>query len=421
MSARRLIDLGFGIFFILSMLVSDAIFASVAVPGALVAYHIIKLRELSSSIEFSFLLLFSITYPVFWIFSVLLGVDIHYLYWNVNSGFIVQAFCVQGIFLAALFLVMGSFRPFTVVDYRRRNSAVVFWAAIIAMAACLVIAARSIQGSIFEQSYDYELSGSSILFEYVLILILVAFCYSGESAVRRRVLFFFAALFVIAPLYFGKRLPASMVAFAVLLLYVRPKNIRQVALIFGAGFVALSLLALFRVGDSGQSLAQVIFNISEDGSMRNNQGGVIYSSAVYMKLVHDGIFDMQFAMSSMFNVALSVFLPSSMVDDSAYINFAAMKYIPIPGNGGFPGVTFFVWGGIPGVVLAGAFFGWVMRRSSRYPLLAVYATFLFLTFPRWMAYNVNIMFKAGTLLMIAFVIIRLVSAASKRSSATVRP
>jgi hypothetical protein len=37
-----------------------------------------------------------------------------------------------------------------------------------------------------------------------------------------------------------------------------------------------------------------------------------------------------------------------------------------------------------------------------------------------MAYNVNIMFKAGTLLMIAFVIIRLVSAASKRSSATVR-
>lgn len=181
MSARRLIDLGFGIFFVLIMLVSDAAFASVAVPVALVAYHIIKLRELSSSIEFSFLLLFSITYPVFWIFSVLLSVDIHYLYWNVNSGFIVQAFCVQGIFLATLFLVMGSFRPFTVVDYRRRNSAVVFWAAIIAMATCLVIAARSIQGSIFEQSYDYELSGSSILFEYVLILILVAFCYSERA------------------------------------------------------------------------------------------------------------------------------------------------------------------------------------------------------------------------------------------------
>jgi hypothetical protein len=247
----------------------------------------------------------------------------------------------------------------------------------------------------------------------VLILILIAYCYSGGGVVRRRVLIFAAAMFVITPLYFGKRLPASMVAFAILLLYIRPKNIRQVGLIFGAGFLVLSLLALFRVGDSGQSFAQVVFNISDDGSMRNNQGGVVYSSAVYMKLVHEGIFDLQFAMESMANVALSIFLPSSMVDESAYINFAAMKYIPIPGNGGFPGVTFYVWGGIPGVVLAGSLFGWIMRRSGRYPLLAVYVTFLFLTFPRWMAYNVNIMFKAGTLLLIAFVVIRLVSLASK--------
>ncbi|MDI9247528.1 hypothetical protein QMZ25_02910, partial [Stenotrophomonas sp. RS-48] len=129
----------------------------------------------------------------------------------------------------------------------------------------------------------------------------------------------------------------------------------------------------------------------------------------------DGVFDAQFAMESMANVALSVFLPSSMVDESAYINFAAMKHIPIPGNGGFPGVTFYVWGGVAGVILAGLLLGLIMRRSTHYPLLAVYVTFLFLTFPRWMAYNVNIMFKAGTLLLIAFVVIRLVSLASKGS------
>ncbi|MDI9249677.1 hypothetical protein QMZ25_13825, partial [Stenotrophomonas sp. RS-48] len=296
MSARRLIDLGFALFFIVGLFLSQSPVVSVVVPAGLIAYHIFKLRDLSSSIELSFLLLFSVTYPIFWLFSVLLGVDIHYLYWNVNSGYIAQAFSVQGLFLACLFFALGSSRPFTVVDYRRKNSAVVFWSAIIAMLICLIIAASSIQGSIFEQSYDYELSGSSILFEYVLILILVAYCYSGEGVIRRRVLILAAAMFVITPLYFGKRLPASMVAFAILLLYLRPRNIRQVALIFGAGFLVLSLLALFRVGDSGQSFAQVIFNISDDGSMRNNQGGVVYSSAVYMKLVHDGVFDAQFAM-----------------------------------------------------------------------------------------------------------------------------
>lgn len=421
MGAHKLVDAAFVLFFVIGFFLGHGLFGSVVVPIALVGYHLLKLRALSESIEFSFLLLFSVTYPVFWLFSVFLGVDIHYLYWNVNSFFIAQAFAVQGIFLASVFLMLGKSRPFTVVDYRRRDSAVVFWTAIIAMLTCLVIAVRSIQGNIFEQSYDYELSGSSILFEYVLILILVAYCYSGQSISRRRVLIVASAVFVVAPLYFGKRLPASMVAFAILLLYMRPKNVRQVALVFGFGFVALSLLALFRVGESGQSFAQIIFNISDDGSMRNNQGGVIYSSAVYMKLVHDGIFDIQFALESMANVALSIFLPSSMVDESAYINFAAMKHIPIPGNGGFPGVTFFVWGGIPGVVLAGMLFGWVMKNSCRYPLLAVYVTFLFFTFPRWMAYSVNIMFKAGTLLLIAFVLVRLVSLASKGSARIARP
>lgn len=420
MSAHKLIDAGFILFFVIGLFLGHGQFGSIIVPAVLIGYHVLKLRALSKSIELSFLLLFSVTYPIFWLFSVSLGVDIHYLYWNVNSTFIAQAFAAQGIFLASLFLVLGNSRPLTVVDYRRKDSAVVFWSAIIAMLVCLVIAASSIQGNIFEQSYDYELSGSSILFEYVLILILVAYCYSGQSTIRRRVLIVAAALFVLAPLYYGKRLPASMVAFAMLLLYIRPKNIRQVALIFGVGFVALSLLALFRVGESGQSFAQIIFNISDDGSMRNNQGGVIYSSAVYMKLVHDGIFDFQFAMESMLNVALSIFLPSSMVDESAYINFAAMKHIPIPGNGGFPGVTFFVWGGVPGVILAGMLFGWVMKYSCRYPLLAVYATFLFFTFPRWMAYSVNIMFKAGTLLLIAFILVRLVSMASRGATRTAR-
>lgn len=413
MTGNRLIDIGFAMFFTMGLFTGDALFGAVVVPIALIGYHILKLRAMSASIELSFLLLFSVTYPIFWLFSVFLGVDIHYLYWNVNSGLINQAFSSQGLFLASLFAALGNSRPFTVVDYRRKNSAVVFWPTIIAMIVCLFIAARSIQGNIFDQSYDYELSGSSIIFEYVLILILVAYSYSGENVTRRRVLFCAAALFVIAPLYYGKRLPASMVAFAILLLFIRPRNVRQVSVIFGAGFIVLSLLALFRVGETGQSFARIVFNISEDGFMRNNQGGVIYSSAAYMKLVDDGIFDFSFAMNSMANVALSIFMPSSMVDEAAYINFAAMKHIPIPGNGGFPGVTFFVWGGLPGVVLAGAFFGRVMRYSSRYPLFAVYATFLFFTFPRWMAYSVNIMFKAGVLLLITYVIIRLISAASR--------
>jgi hypothetical protein len=147
--------------------------------------------------------------------------------------------------------------------------------------------------------------------------------------------------------------------------------------------------------------------------MRNNQGGVIYSSAAYMKLVQDGIFDIGFAFDSILNTGLSIFLPSSMVNESAYINFAAMRHIPIPGNGGLPGVAFYVWGRAAGVIVAGLFFGWIMYRSRNNYLAAVYASFLLFTFPRWMAYNINIMFKAGCLLILGYLFIRFLSYASK--------
>lgn len=401
------IDILCGSFFLISLLVGDYYGSYILIPVAIMGFHIWKIWQLRQSIELAFLLIFSMTYPLFWILSLILNVDIHYLFWNVDRSFVSMAFSAQGLFICCLFIGMRNKIPATIANHPRRSSAAVFWACISAMALCLLIAVSSIKGSILEQSYDYTDSGSSILFEYVLILIIIAYAYSGQVHLRKITLIAMSLLFVLAPIYFGKRLPASMVAFALLLLFWRPKSIKQVALIFFAGFFFLSMIAVFRTGESSQSVVQSLLNIGDEGAMRNNQGGVIYSSAAYMKLTELGIFDIEFGFESMLNVALSVFLPSAMVDPAAYINFSAMNYIPIPGNGGLPGVGFYVWGRSVGVVIAGLFFGWLMRRSRYNYLSAIYVSFLFFTFPRWMAYNINIMFKAGTLLIIGWLLVRL--------------
>ncbi|WP_092030934.1 hypothetical protein [Marinobacter sp. DSM 26671] len=390
-------------------------------PAILIFFHIWKLFQFKNSPELAFLLLFSLTYPLFWVLALGLNVDIHYFSSNVNDRLITKAFSAQGLFLVCIFLGMRDTTPVLISQYPCRNSSIIFWGCILAMIVSLVVAVSSIDGSIFQQSYDYEESSSSILFEYVLILIIIGYAYSGDKKLRQASLLFMSLMFVITPLYFGKRLPASMVAFAILLLFWRPKNLRAVALIFFIGFFMLSALAIYRVGESGQSMVNVLLNIGDHGAMRNNQGGVIYSSAAYMKLSEQGIFDLIFGLQSVVNTALSIFLPSSMVDKSAYINFAAMSYIPIPGNGGLPGVSFFVWGRVVAVVIMGFFLGWLMKRSRFDYLTSVYVSFLFFTFPRWMAYNVNIMFKAGVLLLVGWILVRLVVYASNRRKHKVSP
>ena len=389
--------------------------AEVIVPSVLVGYHIWKALQFRGSVELAFLLLFSITYPLFWLIAVNLNVDIHYLFSHVSERLVAKAFSAQGLFLVFLFLGMRNAPPAIIALHPRRSSLVIFWASILAMSLCLGIAVNSVEGSVFEQSYDYELSGSSILFEYILVLIIIAYSYSGEKALRKNALIFMSILFVVAPLYFGKRLPASMVAFALLLLFWRPRGLFQVMAIFCAGFLLLSLVAVFRVGETNQSILHVLLNIGDHNAMRNNQGGVVYSSAAYIKLVEQGVFDFVFGVNSIANVILSIFLPSSMVDKSAYINFAAMEYIPIPGNGGFPGVTFYVWGGVISVVVFGFVFGRLIAFSRISYMASVYVSFLFFTFPRWMAYNVNIMFKMGVLLMLGWLVVRLVVYAVRRS------
>ncbi|KLN56434.1 hypothetical protein [Variovorax paradoxus] len=416
LNKNTLIDLVFVFFFLFNLLFNDYSDSHVLIPAVLLFFHVQKIWQFRNSAELEFLLVFSITFSIYWLLSVFLDVDIHYLASNIKNYHMAKAFAAQGLFLSCIFLILKGRAPCTIADYPRRNITAIFWFCILAMGLCLIGGISTAEGSILDQSYDFSVDKSSVLFEYVLLLIIFGYMSSGNSRTRKVVLIIASACFVLAPLYFSRRLPATMVLFAMLLLFWRPSGLKQVLAIFVAGFFALSLLALFRVGESGQSFVGILLNIGDQGAMRNNQGGSIYSAAVYMRLIEDGIFDFSFAIKSMASLLLSIFLPSSMVDEAAYINLAAVNYIPIPGNGGMPGVAFYVFGRVFGVVLAGLVIGRLLVLSRRSYMAAVYVTFIFFTFPRWMAYNVNIMFKAGILLMIGYLVIEFLTSSYRKSA-----
>jgi hypothetical protein len=126
--------------------------------------------------------------------------------------------------------------------------------------------------------------------------------------------------------------------------------------------------------------------------MGNNQGGVLVSSTVYLQLIQDGIFNMETRLKSFLGFLFSPIIPSSFNFEETYINLFAIKYRPLPGNGGFPGVYTYIWGGYFLLVLFAYFirkkFLWGFGRVD-YAITA----FLFCTFPRWHSYNLIILIK----------------------------
>ncbi|MFT4188380.1 MAG: hypothetical protein QM621_07325 [Aeromicrobium sp.] len=410
-------DALFGIYFLIVGIAASRSLAYAEVPLLLVIYLCIRLWTFRDSPEMALLLIYAVSFPAMWLASRALDVQIHYLAWNVELHHFTIAFAVQGLFMSALFIALGGRIPCTIAQFGRQDDPVIYWASILGIILTMVVAVReTAETSILRQAYNFETSASSVLFEYVLILIIVAYAYSGDSRQHKWILIGASLIAIVAPMLVGRRLPGVMVGLALLLLYWRPKGLFRVLGITSVAFVALSVIGLLRVGQSGTSLGQMIFNI-DSGIMRNNQGGGDYVAAVYIKLVEIGVFDSDFARRSMLNVVKSIFLPSRMVDESAYINLVATQYIPIPGNGGFPGVHLFVWAGLSGVIVGGLFLGRIMVKSATSQLASVYVTLVFLTFPRWMAYNVNILVKMGILLIIGWVIIRTVNRVAARTNA----
>tara|TARA_B100000989_G_scaffold278780_1_gene240861 strand:+ start:2477 stop:3727 length:1251 start_codon:yes stop_codon:yes gene_type:complete len=249
----------------------------------------------------------------------------------------------------------------------------------------------------YGQFYTGEIQ-SSVWIEYCIIFMLVAYLYASSIS-QRRVLLCVLVIYLFYPLLYDRRLQFILYCLIIFALYFNGRFSNKSFLIsLVSGFILLRWYASFRMG-TGLTVLDSVYAVSDDGVMGNNQGGVFVASTVYVQLVKDGIFDIFFSIKSALGVLLSFMLPSSLNLSETYINLEALNHRSLPGNGGLPGVYFYLWGGFMGCLLGGLLFRFLVF-GSRSRLALAMSLLMFVTFPKWHSYSLLIVVKLGVWLMI---------------------
>jgi len=283
-----------------------------------------------------------------------------------------------------------------------KNNLVIYIGCVIAL---LLMVPLSLHGKQIAVGGLYGIeTQSSIWFEYCIPFLICAWRYS-KSREQRMLVYILCLLFAFLPLLFSKRLPFLMLLLVLFHLFYSGRfSIKYIILVVVAMFSLMSFFAFVRVGEGGVSLLGAMVSVSEDGVMRNNQGGVMVCAASYLGLIQDGYFDFSFRIKSFLGLVLSPFVPASLNFQELYVNFSALEFTPIPGNGGFPGVYFYLWGGYFGVFIFSFFINRVFYNAKKNHYAAMYSIFLLATFPRWYSYNMLILVKMGFFYMLLMIL-----------------
>lgn len=357
--------------------------------------HFLLISQVRFSNSLFILTIFSTFYPLVILIAEILSIPYH-VYTNYQTQELtLKVLLIQTVSLRLILFnlkVSSSDRYMKFVNIEQRNSAIIFYSLLICLLVMIVISTYS-KTTVLNGTYSAN-SDSSIFFEYCIPFIIGAWLYAGSNF-KKKLLFLVCVIFAFLPLLYGRRLPFLMVSLLIANLYFLHRySYRSVFLFVMLGFMGLSFIALLRIGGEG-SILSALLNISESGVMENNQGGVVVSAASYLGLIDDGFFDLEFRMMSLLGLIISPFTMGDFSIQETYVNFSAMKYTPIPGNGGLPGVYFFLWCGWVGVFAFSALLNYLIRYKDSNRYIGVYIIFLLVTFPRWYAYNMIILVKMG--------------------------
>lgn len=152
--------------------------------------------------------------------------------------------------------------------------------------------------------------------------------------------------------------------------------------------IFIQIIGVIRDSEYNFSINYLLFGLKENGEYSNNQGGVTAASVAYLGLVKNDTFDLKFRIISFISQFVVSFLPSSLSPDETFINIEAMKYTPIPGNGGFTTTYFYLFLGPIGVIFFSYIFR-VMLSIRNHSTFIMLVPILTLTlFPRWMVYSI---------------------------------
>jgi hypothetical protein len=344
-------------------------------------------------------LFFSFVHIIYIVAYYFFEISYHYLtdnqsLYNTNSVFFIQILVLRLIFIGIDSNKFES-RKFCLPI---KNNNLAYWISILILVILIPLSNWGLTPlSVNSGGYSIE-TESSIWSEYCIIFIIIAALHSN-SLNKKRILIFISFFFMLMPLLYGKRLATIMVGLTVFnLFYSGYFSPRKIIYFFLTSFIVTTLFDAVRMyGFSSQiNFVYMMLGVNDvSGALSNGPGGVLVSCVTYFNLIQTGVFDLEFSIKSFIGMFTSIFLPASLNLPETYINLEALKYDEIPGNGGFPGVYFYLWGRYLGVFIGSLLINFLFRNIHRSKYISIYVLFMLSTFPRWYTYNVHILVKMG--------------------------
>lgn len=359
-----------------------------------------KYRKIGIFVVF---LLFSFLHIIYIVAYYYFDIPYHYItelqtLKNTNTVFLIQFVLLRLIFVGI------NPNTFSVPRLKPKNNFIFFWAIIILLLILIPVSNSGLNAlSTTSGNYSIEVK-SSIWFEYSVIFVIIASMFA-DSKLKKRTLLFFAIIYMLMPLLYGKRLAFLMMMLTIYNLYFHDKiKTKYIIQFFLFGFVTLRVFAYVRTyGINDVNLYKLLLSVTDEGVLSNGPGGVLVASVTYYDLIERGVFDLWFSLKSFLGMFSAIFLTAGNNLPETYINLEALKHENIPGNGGFPGVYLYLWGRYFGVFIGGLFLNLLLKKSQKNFYYAIYVIFLLSTFPRWYTYNMHILVKMGAwLIMLAF-------------------
>lgn len=269
--------------------------------------------------------------------------------------------------------------------------------------------------TILESQYGHQIREKSTLFEYFIIFyaLMTVFC-NYKSKFQVILYHLILIFFIFKSLLFGGRIEVLQIV--LLYTFIRfsffkytPKYKLIISVL--SGFILFTGLGLLRFmlvdGFSFELLLSILEKSSEIEIRSTNGGDVLQSSTRLIGLVQNGIISFENRIISFLGFIFNLFAPSSFWP--SVVNLPSFYKDKIgSGGGGLIFAHFYVYFSMFGPLISGMFIGTVfslIQDNNKIFALRFYSLLVFISFPRWFAYNPVILVKfciIGVILYVFF-------------------
>lgn len=372
----------------------------------LVISNIAYMFKFKNRQSFIISLIFTLTYWLYLIPYYFFGIPYSSYFTYQNITFSDGTLRITGFFFVLLFFCFNRYKVGPSLKLVRKDNQYIVYSCM------LIMAVISLMAFFTGDAFSYNIGdNNSTLYEYYFIFALSAYAFDGNDK-SRKLFIILNTIYILVLLRLGLRMVVLQVIFLVFILYYENKFKTiyiYISTIFA--FLFFSFWSWVRHGML-KSITSIGFLLGfNDDSLITNQGDVFYTSTAQYAQVFLGYWNTEFRLESLSAFFMNIFLSGSNQFDMGVLNRILNMNVKEVGGGGFGAMYIYVWLGWLGVSLLAIYISYFINsiHCSRNYLVQYYGVFLSFTFFRWYSYSLNIVFKMGLYLIIAFWLLRIIN------------